>query len=84
MVDDGERDAALEIGKGKAGALLRRLAVVILDRAASGAVMLADHAIEFAEQTLDHATRVALSDPKVRSAEAGLRSCNALAGSLER
>ena len=42
VVDDRERHATFEIGEGQAGALLGRIAVAILDRAAGGAVAPAD------------------------------------------
>ena len=58
VIDDGERHAAFEVGERQAGPLLGWIAVAIHDRAAGGAVMHPDHAVELAEQTLDHAALV--------------------------
>ena len=54
MVDDRERHATFEIGERQAGALLGRIAVAILNRAAGGAVAPADDRVQLAEQSLDH------------------------------
>jgi len=55
VVDDRERDATFEIGESEARALFRRIEVAVLDRPARCSVAPADHAIELAEQALDHA-----------------------------
>ena len=58
MIDDGERDTAFEIGESQTGALFGRIAVAIFDGATGGAVMPPDHAIELAQQALDHSALV--------------------------